>query len=498
MNVLDFDDLLVLWLRLLDECPEVLKAYQERFRHVLVDEYQDTNHLQGRLIDRLAGGHRNLMVVGDDAQSIYSVRGAEFTNIIDFPSRYADARVFRLETNYRSSPEILCLANESIAHNVRQFEKRLRAERPPGPLPVVVPVRDVLQQADFVCQRILELRDEGVPLDEIGVLYRAHFHSMEIQMELTRRGVPFEVRSGLRFFEQRHVKDVTAHLKVVVNPRDEIAWKRVLLLLTGVGTVTAHRFWQASAASADPLERLDGPEFLALFPKRARDEWRTLAETLGRLRGEAFVSQPAEMIRWVLERGYRDFLTKEFPNAASRLEDLEQLARFAEQFDSAETFLSELALLTTMGGEEAEDAGEREESVVLSSVHQAKGLEWRAVFVVWLAEDRFPSGPALREDPDDEEERRLFYVAVTRAKEALFLTYPLMELGRHQMGVLTRPSRFIQELPETVYEQWTIEEEFSADPHDGGDGWTGEVSQEAVPDADDWDQYFERPGPADG
>ena len=491
MNVMDFDDLLVLWLRLMEERPEVLKKYQEQFRHVLVDEYQDTNHLQGRLIDLLAGGHKNLMVVGDDAQSIYSFRGADFTNIIEFPKRYPDARVYRLESNYRSTPEILHLANESISHNTRQFEKRLQAERPPGELPAVIPVRDVLQQADFVCQRILELRDEGVPLEEIGVLYRAHFHSMEVQMELTRRGVPFQVRSGLRFFEQRHVKDVTAYLKVVVNSRDEIAWKRMLLLLPGVGTVTAHRFWQAAAAAAEPLEKLDSPEFLALFPKRAKGEWRALAETLEAIRGEGMTSQPAEMIRLAVEKGYRDYLKQTFPNAASRLEDLEQLALFAEQFDSAGSFLSDLALLTSVGGEDVEEAGEPEEGVTLSSVHQAKGLEWRAVFVISLTEERFPSGLALREEEDDEEERRLFYVAVTRAQEALYLCYPLLDLGRHQKSVFTKPSRFLKELPEAAYERWGIEEDFSPDVLDPSEGGVAQTS-----DGDEWDQYFENPGPA--
>ncbi|MFQ5915079.1 MAG: ATP-dependent helicase [Nitrospinota bacterium] len=490
MNVLDFDDLLVLWLRLLQEHPEARKRYQGQFRHVLVDEYQDINRLQGRLIDLLAGEHRNLMVVGDDAQSIYSFRGAEFANILEFPQRYPDARVYRLEINYRSAPEILRLANESIAHNTRQFQKKLRTEQPPGELPVVVPVRDALQQADFVCQRILELQDEGVPLDEFGVLYRAHFHSMELQMELTRRGVPFQVRSGLRFFEQRHVKDSTAYLKVIVNPRDEIAWKRILLLLSGVGNVTAHRFWQAIAAAADPLDRLESPKFASLFPKRAKAQWRKLADTLKGIRGEALSSQPAEMIRLVVERGYRDYLRQNFTNATSRLEDLEQLARFAEQFASVERFLSDLALLTSVGGEDMEGDVEPGASVVLSSVHQAKGLEWRRVFVIWLAEDRFPSALALREEEDDEEERRLFYVAVTRAKEGLYLCYPLMELGRYQTGVFTKPSRFIEELPEASYERWAIEEDFALHP---AEPWQEGAAQGV--DADDWDQSLGQPGP---
>lgn len=500
MNVLDFDDLLTLWLRLLEEQSEIRSWYQEQFRHILVDEYQDTNHLQGRLIDLLADGHRNLMVVGDDAQSIYSFRGADFTNILEFPKRYPNAAIYRLEFNYRSSPEILQLANASISVNAHQFEKRLRAEQPPGERPAVIPVRDVLQQADFVCQRVLELQDEGVPLEEIGILYRAHFHSMELQMELTRRGVPFQVRSGLRFFEQRHVKDATAHLKVIVNPRDEIAWKRVLQLLPGVGKATAHRFWRAVCESSDPLRDLGSEGFQAIFPKRAKGEWRRLAETLRDMRGETREAGPAEMIRLVLDHSYRDYLSHHFPNAAARMEDLEQLARFAEQFEAADAFLSELALMTTVGEDtaEEEDPGEL---LVLSSVHQAKGLEWKVVFVLWLVEEFFPSGLALRESGEDEEERRLFYVAVTRAKKNLYLCYPLLEMDRHRTGTLTRPSRFLKELPETVYEQWTIEEDFFGDPEepeDGGGNGRPAGSRSRAGGDDHWiDEHFEQRGPAD-
>ena len=230
LNAMDFDDLLFYWKTLLQEHPEVRARYGEQFQHILVDEYQDTNRIQADIIDLLAEGHGNIMVVGDDSQSIYSFRGANFANILTFPDRYPAAKVFKLEINYRSTPEILHLANSSIVHNRYQFPKELQTVRPAGPMPSLVPAQDILEQAAFVAQKVAEIRDGGIPLSQIAVLYRAHYHSMELQMELTRRGIPFEVRSGLRFFEQAHIKDVCAYLKIICNPLDELAWKRVLQL----------------------------------------------------------------------------------------------------------------------------------------------------------------------------------------------------------------------------------------------------------------------------
>ncbi len=462
MNLLDFDDLLTLWLRLLREHPAVLESYQGRFRQVMVDEYQDTNRLQGEIVDLLGAHHRNLMVVGDDAQSIYSFRGADFSNIMEFPKRYPDAQVFRLETNYRSTPQILSLANESIAHNVHQYKKRLQAVRGEGPLPILIPARDVLQQADFVTQRILEMRDEGIPLEEIAVLYRAHFHCMELQMELTRRGIPFEIRSGLRFFEQRHIKDVTAHLKIAVNPLDEIAWKRILLLITGVGNATVRRLWSHLSNLSEPLSALGTDKTTTLFPRASRPAWARLAGVLEKLRTEELLSQPSEMIRLVVEESYEEYMQKNFTNCTSRLEDLEQLARFAEQWSSkgqeaCGVFLSELALMSAVTGEEATETGE-DERVTLSSVHQAKGLEWRALFIIWLSDGRFPSSRALQDEAGEEEERRLFYVAATRAQEHLYLCYPILEMDRYRMSVFSRPSRFLKEIPAALMESWSLDE----------------------------------------
>src|SRR4051812_16774455 len=252
-NAMDFDDLLVNWKVLLEEHPEIGGALKRMFRYILVDEYQDTNRLQAEVVDGMASERHNVMVVGDDAQSIYSFRGASFENILTFPLRFPDAKIYKLETNYRSTRQILQLANSAIAHNRFQFRKELQAVRGDGPPPAVVGVDDVFEQAAFIAQRILELRDEGEKLSDIAVLYRSHYQSLELQMELSRRLIPYEIRSGVRFFEQAHIKDVIAYLKIATNPRDELSWKRVLKLYPKVGERTAAEIWSKISTQPDPL-----------------------------------------------------------------------------------------------------------------------------------------------------------------------------------------------------------------------------------------------------
>ena len=430
LNAMDFDDLLLHWKVLLAEHEPVRRALAERFRHVLVDEYQDTNRLQGDVVDLLASGHRNLCVVGDDAQCIYGFRGAHFANILDFDRRYPDARRFDLTVNYRSTPQILELANASIAYNVRGFQKELTSVRAEGILPALVPCRDVEQQAQFVAQRVLELRDEGIPLPDIAVLYRAHHHAMEIQFELARRGIPFVVRSGVRFFEAAHIKDVLAHLRFARNPGDELALKRALRLAPGIGSATADAVWNALVArrrgGAGGVDELGAPDVAGQVPPKGRAAYRRLADLLRKLARPPTADLPGEAIELVLSEGYEEHLRAEFVNAESRLEDLRQLAEYARGHDDTEAFLSEIALLTELSAETVSEGGEPDEKLVLSSVHQAKGLEWRAVFVVWLADGRFPSAQALRDRDGEEEERRLFYVACTRARDELYLCFPIV------------------------------------------------------------------------
>ena len=470
LNAMDFDDLLLNWKILLAEREPVRRLLGERFRHVLVDEYQDTNRLQGDVVDLLAERHRNLCVVGDDAQSIYSFRGAHFANILEFEKRYPDARRFALTVNYRSTPQILGLANASIARNLRQFEKELTAVRPDGTAPAVVPCHDVQQQAQFVAQRVLELRDEGVPLPEIAVLYRAHHHSMEIQFELARRGIPFVVRSGVRFFEAAHIKDVLAHLRFARNPGDELALKRCLRITPGIGTATAEAVWNAFSArrrrGAGDVEGLLAPEVAGQVPPKGRPGYARLTALLRSLTRAPTADLPGEAIERVLAEGYEDHLRTEYQNAEARAEDIRQLAEYARGYDDAEAFLSEIALLAELSAETVVEGGEGDEKMVLSSVHQAKGLEWRAVFVVWLADGRFPSAQALGDLDGEEEERRLFYVACTRARDDLYLSFPMVAAPHDRERVVLKASRFVAELPgePALYERWQLD-----DPGLGGD-----------------------------
>ena len=450
----DYDDLLLHWKTLLDT--ETGGELAGRFRHVLVDEYQDTNRLQGEIIDGMGHGHGNVTVVGDDAQSIYAFRGASFENIIGFPERYPQAQTFRLTTNYRSVPEILALANASIAKNVRQFEKALTAVRPPGAIPGVVPLPDAFDQARFVAQRILEWRDEGEKLSDCAVLYRSHYQAMELQMELTRRSIPYEIRSGIRFFEQRHVKDVLAFLRILVNPRDEISWKRALKIFPRVGERTAAGIWEAIGESREPLETFRRGDFGGLG-RGAESALAPFRKLIARLDTPSMRNAPADGIREVVDAVYRDFARAKFANGDARLDDLEQFAQFASAYASLPDFLDEVSLYNELSGEDTVAGLPEDERVVLSSIHQAKGLEWSRVAVIGLSEGRFPNYRASATDAGLEEERRLFYVACTRAKDELLLTYPMLARDRYSTDVILEASRFVAELPGDVYEKWIVE-----------------------------------------
>lgn len=458
-NSMDFDDLLAKTLELFSASEETAEKYQRQFRHILVDEYQDTNRLQAQLVDVLSRRHGNIMAVGDDAQSIYSWRGANFENILQFPKWYPDAVVHRIETNYRSSPEVLALANAAILGNERQFKKELHAARASQAIkPALVPLATNNQQAAFVAQRILELHEEGIELGEIAVLYRAHYQSLEVQLEFTRRGIPYAITSGLRFFEQAHIKDVAAFMRFAVNPRDEVSFKRMVKLLPGIGAKSAENLWSLAAAKLDGRTAFGELKTLGKVPAKSARSWEQLVHTLEDLAPGGAVVGPSTMIDAVLFAIYDEYMRGKFPNYESRREDLNTLINYAKQFESTDEFLAQLALLGSvetsdaLGGDEAEDEGK----VSLSSVHQAKGLEWKAVFVIWLSDGMFPGARALDSDEAIEEERRLFYVAVTRCKDELYLTYPELRLNAGYGEAFQRVSRFVTELPEDLYEAWEI------------------------------------------
>src|SRR5437667_1241463 len=350
-GVMDFDDLLVLWLRLLREHAEISEQYQRRFQFILVDEYQDTNKLQSDLVDLLAARHHNVMVVGDDSQSIYSWRGANFQNILQFPRRYPEARIYKIETNYRSTPEILSLANAAIAANVHQFGKQLTTARASGVKPVLVPCLDAGQQAAFVARRVLDLREEGIALNGMAVLYRSHFHALELQMELTRRNIPIAMTSGIRFFEQAHIKDVAAFLRLVCNPRDELAFKRLTKLLPGIGGKRADKLWtvfdaERATRSAESKSKSAIAGSLhacaSRVPKKAASAWAQFADTIAQLEEDSVRGSPSKMIRLVLEAVYEYYLKDHYTNYRLRQQDLEELAGFFRQFSSTEEFLTQL------------------------------------------------------------------------------------------------------------------------------------------------------------
>jgi DNA helicase II / ATP-dependent DNA helicase PcrA len=463
-NVMDFDDLLVNWLKLLRSNPDVAEQYQRRFQFLLVDEYQDTNRIQSDIIDLLGARHKNVMVVGDDSQSIYSWRGAHFLNILQFPNRYPQARIYKIETNYRSTPEILALANAAIAPNRDQFAKRLVSGRKSGGKPVLAVCGDAGEQAAFVAQRALELRDEGVDLSEMAVLYRSHFHALELQLELTRRNIPFSITSGIRFFEQAHIKDVAAHLKLISNPSDELSFKRLVRLLRGIGGKSAEKLWGSFAsglAETGSGER-SGPVLAKTLqacarnvPKKTEVEWARFSSTIAQLESPPVRGHPSQMIRTVIEAGYEEHLKENYTNYRNRLEDIEQLASFALQFKSVEEFLTQLALLSNI---EAEDEQPRDtEQLRLSTIHQAKGLEFSVVFIIMLCEGLFPSARSIESPDSQEEERRLFYVAITRAKNELYLSYPLIRLTAGYGGdFMQQPSRFLADLSPDLIETWNL------------------------------------------
>ena len=457
-GLMDFDDLLVLWLKLLKEHEDVRELYQKRFQFVLVDEYQDTNQLQAELIDLLGERYKNVMVVGDDSQSIYSWRGANYENIIEFPKRYPKAQVYKIETNYRSTPEILQLANAAIAANTRQFAKELAASRGPGEKPVVAVCSAADEQAAFVAQRALELREEGIELNDMAVLYRSHFHALEMQLELTRRNIPFSITSGIRFFEQAHIKDVTSYLKWLANPRDEQAFKRLALMLPGVGGKTAMKLWgQFLAAHTDTTPMAETLQRCAAVPKKAKVPWAQFSATVSQLETEPVAGDAGKMIELIVEAGYDAYVEANYDKAPQRLDDIEQLGVFARQYETLETFLAELTLLTNVEAEQ-DRAEEDDEKIRLSTIHQAKGLEFKVVFVVMLCDGMFPSNRSLDSLDGEEEERRLFYVAITRAQDELYLSYPMIRTvaGGSSDDMIQQPSRFLNELPGDLVDEWKL------------------------------------------
>jgi DNA helicase-2/ATP-dependent DNA helicase PcrA len=457
-NAVDFDDLLVLTARLLREDEPSRTKYAQQFRYILVDEYQDTNRLQAEIVRQLASIHGNVLVVGDDAQSIYSFRGADIRNILDFPAIFPGAKTFRLETNYRSTPEILDLANDVISRNANQFPKDLKSVKPAFAKPSLVNAVSAAQEAEFVAQRILELHDEGVGFEQMAALFRATFHSQALEFELMKRGIPYDYRGGMKFFDRAHIKDALSFLKIIVNKDDEAAWMRVLSLQVGIGPATAMRIYQRVRSTTS--EEDIGSELVAGLSARVTAGWKSFLDTYGALLDGR--PSPSAMLKAVADSEYRAYLENEYTDYRDRLEDIEQLAGFAEQYPDAAAFLADAVLNDSIsGGKKAKPFQVEDNSegrVVLSTIHQAKGLEWDAVFVIHLTQGGFPNKRALVEPGGLEEERRLFYVAITRARRDLCLSYP-MSVGYDTFSFEPK-SEFLEELSSNLVEQVRIEESY--------------------------------------
>ena len=422
-NLVDYDDLLLFWAMLLEASPELGTKIASLYDHILVDEYQDTNVLQARILRGMCKTHNNITVVGDDAQSIYSFRGANFRNILDFPKQFSGATVVTLEQNYRSTQPILNVTNTLISRAEERFTKNLWTDRTGTELPWLVAARDEQQQTRFVVDRILELHEEGTPLSKIAVLFRAGYMSADLEIELTNRKIPFEKWGGLKFLEAAHVKDVLAFLRILENPRDEVSWYRILLLLPGIGDATARAAidTMANAAWESAAFGRYNP------PARARAAHAALVELLEGLRSapaldHAQVAADIARVRLL----YDNILRERYDRVEPRLADLDQLQVIAAGYPDRESFLSALALEPPQATQDLPGGTrEDEDALVLSTAHSAKGKEWDAVFVIWAVDGWFPSARCLNNDEETEEERRLMYVALTRARNYLSVTYPL-------------------------------------------------------------------------
>ncbi len=452
----DYDDLLVKWLELMSRFPEVRDQLGRLYQYIMVDEYQDTNVLQSEIVKELAFTHRHLMVVGDDAQSIYSFRGASFQNMFYFSRDFPESRLLTLQENYRSHQKILDLANQVIEKAELKHEKILTSLKKEGPLPVLIQAPDENLQSKFICQKILELREEGIPLEEIAVLFRSSYHSFDLEVELAKYNIPFQKRGGMKFVETAHIKDVLAYLRVVQNPKDAVGWSRILLLLDGIGVKTSQRIIQTLLNAGNLSE---GLKRMGQEKERPLRPLFSLIEAIERL-------APPDQIARVIDY-YFPVLREKYDDYPKRLKDLEHLKTLSERHRSLDLFLADIMLhppdesIPVFGPPDPQGGvkmtGEKEdERMVLSTIHSAKGLEWQAVFVIWLLDGKFPSIHSIEKGEALEEERRLFYVAVTRAKEKLFLSYPI-NIYDHRTGtVMSKPSQFLDSVPPGFLEEWTL------------------------------------------
>lgn len=453
LNAMDFDDLLVRWWHLLRDFPSIKEDLAKQFQYILVDEYQDTNNIQARIIKELASVHKNVLAVGDDSQSIYSFRAADIGHILNFENNFEDTQIFKLQINYRSTPEILELANQSIAYNTKQYFKELKSVKEEGTKPIVMATPNIFKQADFIINRIKEVRANGKTLEDIAILFRAGHMSAQLQLELSKHNIPFVVRSGQKYFDQAHIKDLVAVLRLWQNIHDKLAWTRLNTLLPGIGAKTSDRMFEQWSKAATLGEAL--AMSIKVTPKQ-RSSWATLHAIFVYLNdleqnSEDNTLDIADGLRFVYQSFYKEYLKKSYDNAQSRMDDVVAFINFAQPYTELEQLLTDITLdeSATNQSPDAEEA----KKLVLSTIHQAKGLEWDEVIVMDCRDGAFPHYKSKESLRELEEERRLFYVAVTRAKNKLTLLYPITVKSYEYGEMISDPSMFIQELDQDAYIQ---------------------------------------------
>ena len=447
-SLLDYDDLLLYLRALLQSNENIRKKLSNQYKYIMIDEYQDTNSLQADIIRLLASEHNNVMAVGDDSQSIYSFRGANFRNILDFPAIFPNTKIIKLEQNYRSSQNILALTNKIIDKAKEKYTKRLFSDIESPEKPALICTNDMQTEAEFVAQRVLELQEEDISLNDIAVLCRSARMTYNLEIELSKRAIPYRKYGGLKFIETAHVKDVIAHLRVVLNPNDIISINRILLLLNGVGAQTAMKLLPLVAKENLDTEKL-------MLPAKSSDSIKKLFTTVGKQR--QYLMKPSVIVDNILAY-YEPILMEKYDDYPKRLKDLEHFHYLSEQYSNLEDFLSDLALEPPDSSvSEVEDGANADECLTLSTIHSAKGLEWKAVFIIGAVDGRFPSVYSFNSEEELDEELRLMYVAATRAKTYLYITYPI-DMFDHATGmVLSKPSRFLDGIDESVLERWVLD-----------------------------------------
>ena len=451
-NLFDYDDLLVYLAMLLKNHADVREKICSTYHYLMVDEYQDTNKIQAEIIYLLAGINKNVMVVGDDSQSIYAFRGANFENIMRFPEVFPGTRVIRLEENYRSVQPILKLTNVIIERATQKYSKILFTRKSGGSLPLLVTTRSENRQSRFVVQKIREINRKGIPLNQIAVLFRASFHSFDLEIELAREGISFVKVGGFKFMEYAHIKDVLAHLRVISNSLDRISWYRILLLLDNIGPKTAMDIYETIMA-----EQAGYTGILVIQPKSRQSKGMVaLKDLFSTIDSKPMsVSQLGEAI----VNYYVPILKEKYDDHPKRTRDLEHLVTIMERYNNLEQFLTDMALEppNTSLNDSFFTEDQDEDRLILSTIHSAKGLEWHTVFIIWALEGRFPSIHALHRKKELEEELRLMYVAATRAKETLIFTCPVQVYDRSSGMILNRPSCFIDNIADDILAEYSAD-----------------------------------------